>query len=270
MKNIQKILVPTDFSEGAKTAARFAIQLGNQFGSQITLGHFYQIPRSTGSFVSIRKIVEADAQSDMEKLQNELSSEVANGASLEVLVQESNTVNTIVGKAKRENYDLIVMGTKGASGLAGVILGSVAASVLERAETPLLTVPPHTTFDQLTKIALALDDKGIKEYNNFDLLHTLVSTFDSKLNVVHVDTGSGDLELASRVHYLFKEVEHTYTCILDSDDIDKSIQNFTRTQEADLLCMLRRKHSLLHRLFTSSHTKSEVTQADVPLLVLHE
>jgi nucleotide-binding universal stress UspA family protein len=122
----------------------------------------------------------------------------------------------------------------------------------------------------LTKIALALDDKGIKEYNNFDLLHTLVSTFDSKLNVVHVDTGSGDLELASRVHYLFKEVEHTYTCILDSDDIDKSIQNFTRTQEADLLCMLRRKHSLLHRLFTSSHTKSEVTQADVPLLVLHE
>lgn len=270
MKSIKKILVPTDFSDFSKRAAQFAIRLGQSLDCHITLYHLFQVQGATGSFVSLRKIIESDAHSDMEKMKEELFQDLGDKTTLEGVVIESDTVKAIVGKAKKENYDLIVMGTQGASGLGEVFLGSVAASVLRQTETPLLAIPQSATFQSFKNIVLALDDEGIKEYGNFDLLYTLLDHFKSKLNVVHVDTGSGDLELASQIDYFFKDIDYNYTCILDSENTSESVHRFTKTREADLLCMLHRKRSLLQRLFTASHTKAEVFHTQVPLLVLQE
>ncbi|MEM9886067.1 MAG: universal stress protein [Bacteroidota bacterium] len=268
MNRIAKILVPTDYSDFAKRAATFAIDLANHFGSEALLYHLFQVPSSTGSFASMRNVISKDALDGMAKLKKELLPLVKDSTTLKTVVAENNTVEAIVNRAKKEDFDLIVMGTQGASGLEEVFIGSIAASVLKRAETPLLAVPEHSTFDDLKTVVLALDNEGIQGEQNFELLHVLVKSFDAKLKVVHVETGDDDLELASQVKFFFEGLDYEYVSLPVESSISETINQYVAGQEADLLCMLRRKKSFFQRIFTGSNTTKEVFSSKVPLLVI--
>lgn len=62
---MKKILVPTDFSENANLALRYAIQVANRFGATVCLLHLYQVATSTGNLVSIDHIVKADREEEV-------------------------------------------------------------------------------------------------------------------------------------------------------------------------------------------------------------
>ncbi|MEM0992723.1 MAG: universal stress protein [Bacteroidota bacterium] len=268
MNKVTKILVPTDYSEFAKRAAIFAINLANHFGSEVLLYHLFQVPSSTGSFASMRDVIGKDALDDMAKLEKELLPLVKGSGSLKTAVAENHTVEAIVNRAKKEDFDLIVMGTQGASGLTEIFIGSIAASVLKRAETPLLAIPEHANFEALRTVVLALDNEGIQGEQNFELLHALVKSFGAKLKIIHVETGDGDLELASQVKFFFEGLDYEYLSLPIGGSINETINQYIAAQEADLLCMLRRKKSFFQRIFEGSSTTKEVFNSEVPLLVM--
>ena len=143
---IQTILVPTDFSPDARAALVKAKDLARAFGSRIVILHAYRVdlPMSTpdlgGGFVLPDRFYEdlrASATSEVEAL---AAATVKDGVQAEGLAVEDHPAAAILETAKRLPADLIVMGTRGLTGLAHVVLGSVADRVIREASCPVLTV----------------------------------------------------------------------------------------------------------------------------------
>ena len=143
MAGFQKILVPTDFSEHADAALDTAIEVARSFGAKIWLLHCYAIhpagvaPYAIAAPVSyaedIRKAAVQRLRACCEKI--ETGGIVVEGSASQVYPPEA-----IAEKAEEIGADLIVMGTRGLTGIKHVILGSVAERTMRVAPCPVLTV----------------------------------------------------------------------------------------------------------------------------------
>ena len=143
LEGTPRILVPHDFSEASAAAVRSAAAWADALGAEITLLHVVE-PVVYPEFYSV------DVLSDdlMERLVER--SERALGAAAEDLlanvkvraeVEVGRAANTISDLADPERFDLVIMATRGLSGIEHALLGSVAESVLRRCRVPMLAVP---------------------------------------------------------------------------------------------------------------------------------
>jgi len=143
---IQTILVPTDFSPDGRAALVKAKEFARAFGSRIVILHAYRVdlPMSTpelgGGFLLPDQFYEDLRASATRQVEALAAATVKDGIKAEGLAVEDRPATAIVDAAKRLPADLIVMGTRGLTGLAHVVLGSVADRVLREASCPVLTV----------------------------------------------------------------------------------------------------------------------------------
>ena len=141
--DIRKILVPVDFSDHSQRALDEAIGLAKAFGAQLHLLHCYQIhPTAIAPYgIVVPETFEHDVR--MAALQR-LSEWREKAATQGVDVQEHITAHfpaeEIAAMADRIGIDLIVMGTRGLTGIKHVLLGSVAERTIRLARCPVLTV----------------------------------------------------------------------------------------------------------------------------------
>jgi universal stress protein A len=143
MSGIQKILVPVDFSEHSAMALDLAIDVAKAFGAGIHLLHCYQIqPLSVAPYGIVlpesfeHDVYEAAARRVEEWCERVSAAGIEAGASL-----SSVFPSLVISETASEiGADLIVMGTRGLSGIKHVLLGSVAERTLRLAPCPVLTV----------------------------------------------------------------------------------------------------------------------------------
>jgi nucleotide-binding universal stress UspA family protein len=138
----KKILVAHDFSDRSAGAVRAAGEWARAFDADITLLHVVE-PVVYPEFYAINGL----SDDVMTRLQDR-ASEALDDAATETLpdlrvttrVLIGRAINTIITEARPESFDLVVMGTRGLTGLEQLVLGSVAEGVLRRCPVPLLTV----------------------------------------------------------------------------------------------------------------------------------
>jgi len=143
MITLERILVPTDFSECAERARSYACELARRFGAELHLLHVVppvSLPGYVGPVPDELLQPEEGARQELEKW-NDPAFEHAKG------VVRSVTTGTpfveIVRHARDQAVDLIVIGTHGRSGLTHMLLGSVTEKVVRKAPCPVLTVRPE-------------------------------------------------------------------------------------------------------------------------------
>ena len=144
MALIHKVLVPTDFSEGASRALDYAAEIAAPLGAPLLLLHVYALPGvyTPDGVVPLPMPAQVDFDAGLER---GLSQLVERARSLGVAEVQSRSVTgdawrEIVRAAKESGCDLIVMGTHGRSGLEHLILGSTAERVIRKAHCPVLAV----------------------------------------------------------------------------------------------------------------------------------
>ncbi len=267
---MKKILFPTDFSENANRAFRFAIELANLFGSQILVFHSIKIIRKTGVMVTMQDVLVKDAEKDMDKILQENEKYLKNGASLTARIAEGDTGASIISAAKDWEADLIVMGTQGASGLKEIFLGSNANEVIKTSSVPVLVVPAEIAFQPVEKIVLSLDAREIGSEAILNVLREMAKAFGAKIMIYHLEAGEEDLGIDPAISSYLKGIEHSYHYELTSYALNETINEFVRDYEADMLCMIRRKRSFIEQLFHRSTTSKEVFHSAVPILILPE
>lgn len=148
---ISRILVPIDFSACSQAALLDAVMFAEQFQAEIEALHVWEVPHSVRPDLMVwmegsdrqrvGDVVEAQAQADMEAFLQKLAPE--GRAKLKTRVEGGEPVEVILERAKKGEFDLLVLGTHGRTGVQHLIMGSVAEKVVRRASCPVLTVRVH-------------------------------------------------------------------------------------------------------------------------------
>jgi universal stress protein A len=142
--NIQKILVPFDFSEYSEKACSWAVAMAEKWRARILLLHI--VPRPTyppvlmGSHFNAADF-EAGLQAEAEERMKTLVATMEHGrVPIEVKVLLGEPSWDICKVAEDGQYDLVIMGSHGRTGLGHVLLGSVAERVVRLSSCPVLVV----------------------------------------------------------------------------------------------------------------------------------
>jgi universal stress protein A len=150
MIDLHRILVPTDFGKSSENALTYGLAFAQKFGAEVWLLHVVQdlalfYPEAV--FVTpppappVEQFIAA-ARATLERVVKGLN---VHGVTVHSEIGVGPPYDEIVRFAKEKDIDLIVMGTHGHTGLAHILLGSVAEKVVRRAPCPVLTVrhPEH-------------------------------------------------------------------------------------------------------------------------------
>ena len=140
-----KILCPLDFSQGSQQALRLAIRLAREQGSELALMHVWYVPQTgLGEFPFPRRV----AQQIVVQATESLDAAVREARAAGVATVTSQLVQgvpgwTIVDAVNKDAaIDLVVVGTHGRTGLARVLVGSVAEYIVRHAPCPVLVARP--------------------------------------------------------------------------------------------------------------------------------
>lgn len=267
---MNKILVPTDFSDNAFNALSYAVSLANHFDSQVTLLHTYTVSSTSGMFVSVESFIKKDAAEQALAAVKQVEPKLKTGHQIDTQILRGDTTHLIAELADKQEYDLIVMGTQGATGLAEIFLGSITNSVIKEAQTPVLAIPEGFTYQPITQIVFAVDDEGVAHAGVVKPLLQLAKKMQAPVRVFHQALDFDQDGIDPSIDLYLEEVEHSFHYELDRDEVNESINSFVKDSNANLLCMLRRPRGFLEEVFHVSATTKEVFDSPVPLLVLKD
>ena len=275
---MKKFLVPTDFSDTAKNAARYAVQLANDVANATVVLYNAFDAVSTGSdgttVFSDEDARKSISNSALTAMKAELA-EFAGGTEIAVLAEEGDLIDNLQKLVHHHTVDLIIMGMNGATKLEEIFIGSTTLSVISHRIAPVLIIPPDATYRPIKNVVFASDFKDVDQTTPKKELRNFLSMVRPKLHVVNVDE---DHYVELTEHY--KEQKGKLNSILDGFDPEyafirmydfvESINLFAEDRNAEVIITVPRKHSFLEGIFKTSHTRKLAYHTHIPILALHE
>ncbi|NIL96618.1 MAG: universal stress protein [Planctomycetales bacterium] len=147
MIQLRRILLPTDFSEHAGEALKYACAFSEQFSAELHLLHVLETHVSTapqfGMGLALSTHIQESREAATKALEELLDPNWASGRNVVRATSEGPPFVGIIRYAREHEIDMIVLGTHGWSGLPHILMGSVAERVVRKAPCPVLTVRPE-------------------------------------------------------------------------------------------------------------------------------
>lgn len=170
-----------------------------------------------------------------------------------------------------KNIDLIVMGTKGASGAEKMIFGSNTVHVMQRCNVPVLAIPNGCSFTEIESVAFTSNYATICKSSELLPLMDIINNQNSKLEVLHLSDKNYLSQAQDNNKALldscFNNIEHEFID-LEGKDIFKTVQNYIKSNDIKMLAMMSRKHPFLERVFTKHLVETFAFKINVPFLVM--
>ena len=270
---MKKLLFPTDFSQASLNAYSFALDIAADMKAEILTLHTY-LPTVTQPEIQFPFAEDAVEMLNLENYREaaELMHKIAaredhEDINVQHTMAEGFPVESILKTAKESNASAIVMGSKGSSGIAPMVLGSTATSVVQKAEVPVFIVPDEYEGNKLKKMGLAINLLTINS-TYIDQAIDLASVMNLPLTCFHIDTDHSPKIIekldAWKETYSpavrFESYKHHY--VLDG------INDYVEKNDIDLLVMITRKHSFVYNLLMLSRTKRMALHTKVPICIM--
>jgi universal stress protein A len=140
---VRKILCPIDFSQHANRVVEWATHLAEEHGAEVLLLHAYHLPvefqQLEGAYLpaDFWDSVKEEAERALATYGDRLRSAKIG---VQEIVREGYPASVIEDEALQQKVDLIVIGSRGLSGLKHLLLGSIAERVVQKSHCPVLTV----------------------------------------------------------------------------------------------------------------------------------
>jgi len=275
------ILLPTDFSKNSLNAIDFAMKMFK--GNNCT---FYILNvQKASSFVSdnlmsaptlanLYQVIVDTAKKSLDNLIKRIKSKYNNQKhELIPIVDYDNFIDSINQICEAKKVDLIIMGTKGTSGIEKVVFGSNTVRVMQRGIAPVLAIPNNYKYKKLKHIVFL--SNYLKQYKNEDLsvLLEIILLYNSNVDVLHVSEGKNITTVQKQniksLNDFFAEVAHNFID-LKGDNVIKEVSNFIKQNKVDLLAMVNRKHSFFERFLSTQKVEDFGFNTQIPFLVMHK
>ena len=181
-------------------------------------------------------------------------------------------MDEVLSLIKDFKIDIVIMGTHGASGITELILGSNAASIIEKATVPVLAIPGNSTYKDINNIVYAYDDikSGLPTFN---WLLEFAKIYDSEITLLHIiESGKDTAELNKKEFERIRQAvnyEKVRLELVKEENVLEGINDYVNSNNIDVLAMAIRKRTLLDKIFNRSLTKKMAYHTRIPLLALH-
>jgi len=190
---LRRILVPTDLSDFAALALRYAAMIRERAGSQLTLLYADETYLPVDLLEAPLGFYLESAPKSREKLQAKFDeyAKAQIGGKFETIVVQDSPARAILNTAQSMHPDLIIMGTHGRSGVRRAILGSVTENVLHEVESPVLTITPLLMGGRETTISRILCPVNFTYVAREALREAcaFAQLFEAELTIVYVVEG---------------------------------------------------------------------------------
>jgi nucleotide-binding universal stress UspA family protein len=253
-------------------ATKFAKQINPQ--AEITILNAYTIPLAYADFNLAYDVGESEDEikkyinSEFDKLQKKVP--LLKDFEYETVKTENYVKDAVEEYCLENDVDLIIMGTKGASGVDEVILGTNAHRVIKAELAPVLVIPEDAKYEDIKNIALSSDYKGIMA-ELLNPVKAIRQAYASDIHLIHVSTepllDREKSEEAKNLELHLKGLPHQYHFMVNKN-VEEGIDEFAEKNKIDLLVVLPRKKGLFESLFGKSESKSLIFHTKVPLLAL--
>jgi nucleotide-binding universal stress UspA family protein len=272
---IKRILVPTDFSECAENAIRYAALFAKDINAaEVILLHAYKLPATYGemaiSVIAEDLIVEQEHEAEMEFV-----NQIQKLPELKYVPHTFIHKNALIDDAipviaDDMSIDLIIMGTKGAHGINEIVLGTNTYVITKKSKYPVLIIPENANYKSIQNIALATDYQALNK-STVDTLKYFNRIFRSNIHLVHIAENDiiteGEMAEAKSLNQHFKNINHHFHFIINTD-LEKGLNTYVKEQNIDLLALIPRKHDFFHSLFNKSKSKKLIFHTEIPLLAI--
>lgn len=279
---MKKILVPIDFSQHSKNAMRIAAAIAAKHGAQLELLHtnvtaVYSAPLS--EYASATLYTEDQNYDDsasrlLERAKHELMDDPAFAKlKIETRVEEGYLHSCIRNVAEEDDVDLVVMGTKGATGVNEFLVGSNTEKVIRTAPCPVLAVPDGVEkFDLKTVLlpsTLKDDQKGIFQY-----LAVWQKVFGFNVKVLYLNNPAGfptDGSAEAAKNRLAESVglsKLEVIMAMGSFFEDSTILSVADQYDVDMIAMATHQRQGLSHVLFGSITEDTVNHSNIPVLAV--
>ncbi|MCK0135122.1 universal stress protein [Arenibacter sp. S6351L] len=278
---MKTLLYATDYSKNSVSALQLAYNLSQDLGTRLVVTHTFNLPTVLGvEGQDDRPVLEGNPfkihRAQLEKFCTEhLGSKWDNPKIQLEPVQNSSVIKGIISKAEEYHAQLIVVGTKGASGLEEMIMGSTTKKLIEKAPCPVIAIPNDILPRNMDTMVYATDFEE-EDIHAIQKLTEIAKPLKAKIKVVHISTNeeyAGDLlmewfkeMLKSKVDYSEIEFE-----LLFSEDVFDTLRIYLGVVNADMVVMLEReKKGFLKKWFHRDLVKKMEDKGEIILMSFNE
>ncbi len=281
---MKKILVPTDFSEQAENAMDFACQIAKKSGAAIQLlhlvdlsgfidytaiGNSYSMLGTTAGIGFDEKVLKNLSENAEEKIGEFKTKFSKFGVTIHQKIEFGNAFQFINEEIKSSEIDLVVIGSKGSSGVEEFLVGSNTEKVVRHARCPVITVKKKVDFEKIKDIVYASKFTH-DETQLVDEMHKLLKLTGAKLHLVRVVTPNafeGTRPIKSIIQkYVDKHHIKDYTINIYNDAIEEDgIIYFARDIDADMIALSTHGRTGLMHLLSGSIAEDVVNHAKRPV-----
>lgn len=278
----KKILMPTDFSENAWQAMLYALDLFKDTACEFFILNAFKptsyalesmmIPEPSEKYYEhCKKQSDEDLKEVLDLIEEQ---GIRPNHSFEAISQMGFLIDTIETVVKKRDIELIVMGTKGATGSRAPIFGTNTVYVMENVnKCPVLAIPEDCAYSPLKEIVFPTDFRLSFKGPQLQHLVSIAKIANTPVRFLHV-TASDKLDKEQKENKKlltenFADVEHSFHT-LSSGKTATALSNFVESRESDMIAFVTRRPNFFKNLFSEPLVRELGYYSKVPILTLHD
>jgi nucleotide-binding universal stress UspA family protein len=268
---MKTIIFPTDFSKNADKAMLYAVAVAKALQARIIAVNAFDLPYSQNVMsTSLLDIMRETSEKGLKQVAQKLE---PTGVEYQTRSMMGNPIRVVKDLAKYYDNCMIVLGTKGASGIEEILIGSNTASILHSVSVPVLAIPITANFKGIKRIVYASDFQSKRNERALNRLATLARALGAEVNILHVQVEEGEVLEPQREKFerILGDIPHSFHIEKAQEkNVEQAILDFGKGHDACMIALMARKHGFIEGIFHSSVTSKVAFHSTCPFLALHE
>lgn len=280
MKNI---LLPTDFSEISWNAIKYALSFFKNDTCNFYLLHVNRLSNldvadtpylPTG--LTIENVYAKPSKKQLKVLLKRIALEVDFNINHKfyTLTDYNFIIESIRKHVKEKNIDMIVMGTKGASGLKEYIVGSNTGDVITKVKCTTLVIPEKAKHKPIKEIAFPTDFALTYDIVTLQPIYDILEKTKASLRVLHINKKNNKLTSEQQENKellvdFFEGLNNSFH-VLTNKRIEDAVQCFVDSRDIEMMAMVAKNLNYFQHILFHSKIEKISYHTKIPFLVLHE
>jgi nucleotide-binding universal stress UspA family protein len=277
---MKQILLPTDFSENSWNAIIYALKLFKDeecifhlltayTPAIYRLDYVIKYPEQFGLVDAVRNTSRRNLFRVVSRINSEFTKNEKHH--FQTHAKFDTLLSCVRDSVKQLEIDLIIMGTKGATGAKEILFGSNTVQIFKEIKCPVLAIPSGFAYEAPHEILFPTDLNALYKHSNLKILKEIVLSNHARMNAMHVSTGYELSEKQERNKDKLESMfEHSAFLFhnIKTMDITHAINEFQVKHKINLLAMINNKHSFFENIFFKNTINQIGFHLNVPFLVI--